>query len=121
MPMKILLSALSCSPGQGSEPGTGWHWAGALADLGHDVTVLTMANYREAILAAEPKGIDFHFIDIPETPLPRFSGRLWTYDIYQRWQDAALKHVQDARLQYDVAHHVTWGSLHLGSALWRML
>jgi glycosyltransferase involved in cell wall biosynthesis len=118
--MKILLSALSCGPGQGSEPGTGWHWARALADLGHDVTVLTMSNYREAILAAGPQGIDFRFIDIPETPLPRFSSRLWTYDIYRRWQDAALRHVEFTGQQYDVAHHVTWGSLHLGSALWRL-
>ena len=118
--MKILLSALACSPGVGSEPATGWNWARSLADLGHDVTVLTMANYREAILAADPKGIDFHFIDIPTSPLPKFTRQLWTVDIYRRWQDAALRHVAEKPNSYDVVHHVTWGSLHLGSTLWRL-
>ena len=118
--MKVLLSALACGPGQGSEPGTGWHWARALADLGHDVTVLTMSVYRDRILATDPQGVDFRFIDLPKSPVPGFASRLWTYDMYQRWQDAALRHVQATARQYDVAHHVTWGSLHLGSPLWRL-
>jgi glycosyltransferase involved in cell wall biosynthesis len=118
--MKILLSAMACSPGVGSEPATGWNWARSLADLGHDVTVLTMANYREPILAAEPRDIDFQFIDIPISPLPRFTRTLWTADIYRRWQDAALSHVAAKPHKYDVVHHVTWGSLHLGSMLWKL-
>jgi glycosyltransferase involved in cell wall biosynthesis len=118
--MKVLLSALSCSPGLGSEPSTGWNWARALADLGHDVTVLVMSNYREAILAAAPPDIDFHFIDIPTSPLPQFTQQLWTADIYRRWQNAALRHVEAKPHKYDVVHHVTWGSLHLSSTLWRL-
>ena len=118
--MKVLLSALACCPGQGSEPGTGWHWARALADLGHDVTVLTMSRLPGGNTRDGSAGVDFRFIDIPASPLPRFSGRLWTYDIYRRWQDAALRHVEATPQQYDVAHHVTWGSLHLGSMLWRL-
>ena len=32
--MKVLLSAFSCAPNQGSEPGLGWNWAmGGLFDL----------------------------------------------------------------------------------------
>lgn len=42
------------------------------------------------------------------------------YDAYRRWQDAALRHAEASRERYDVAHHVTWGSLHLGSMLWRL-
>ena len=118
--MKILLSALACSPGQGSEAGAGWHWAKALADFGHDVTVLTMSCFREPILATRPQGIDFHFIDVPTSPVIRFSKRLGTYDIYRRWQDAALRHIEVTAQQYDVAHHVTWTSLHLGSRLWQL-
>lgn len=118
--MKVLLSAFQCSPGQGSELGNGWHWATALADAGHDVTVLTSAYYRDVILAAAPPGIDFQFIDLPVSRLRRLSLRLWTVDVYLRWQDAALRHVQEHPQHYDVAHHVTWGSLHLGSKIWRL-
>ena len=117
--MKVLLSAFQCSPAQGSEPGNGWHWATSLADYGHDVTVLTTSVEKATVLAAAPPGIDFRFIDLPKSPLPHAS-HLWTYDIYQQWQSAALRHVETARQQYDVAHHVTWASLHLGSMLWRL-
>ena len=61
--MRVLLSAFQCIPGQGSEPGNGWHWATSLAEYGHDVTVLTTTYDRDAILAANPQGIDFRFID----------------------------------------------------------
>lgn len=117
--MKILLSAFQCCPGQGSEPGNGWHWATTLAEFGHDVTVLTLSSYREAILAADPCA-DFRFIDLPTSPLPRFSSRWEVYDVYQRWQRAALCEAQAKPQKYDVVHHVTWGSLHLGSKLWRL-
>jgi glycosyltransferase involved in cell wall biosynthesis len=118
--MNILLSSFQCSPGQGSELGNGWHWANALTKLGYDVTVLTSAYYREEILAADPGGVQFRFVDLPTSPLRRFSLRLWTYDIYRRWQDAALRHVEAQPRQYDVVHHVAWGSLHLGSRLWQL-
>ena len=78
-----------------------------------------MSSFREQISAAGSAGIDFRFIDIPWSPLG-FSKRLWTYDVYRRWQDAALKHVAGSPQRYDVTHHVTWGSLHLGSPLWRL-
>ena len=52
--------------------------------------------------------------------MPRSSKLLWAYDIYGRWQDAALRHVEAQAQQYDVAHHVTYGGLHLGSMLWRL-
>lgn len=118
--MKILVSALACSPGAGSEPATGWHMPRALADYGHEVTVLVMANYRDAILAADPKDIDFRFIDIPDTPVPSFAHILWTADIYRRWQREAYRQVAATQTQFDVIHHLTWGSLHLGSELWRL-
>ena len=118
--MRVLLSAFACEPGRGSEPGTGWHWTGALADLGHEVTVLTESQHREELLAKRPDGVDFRFIDIPTSPVPRSAKLLWTYDTYGRWQDAALRHVEEQARQYDVAHHVTYGGLHLGSMLWRL-
>lgn len=119
--MRILLSAFQCSPRWGSEPGSGWHWATQLARMGHEVTVLTIPEMREDILAAEPEpAIDFQFIDLPGTRLRRVSDSLATYTVYRRWQDAAFAHVRGRGGEFDVAHHVTWGGLHLGSQLWRL-
>jgi glycosyltransferase involved in cell wall biosynthesis len=118
--MKVLLSAFACSPGRGGELGVGWGWATSLADVGHEVTVLTSPRFREPILAANPPGIEFCFIDEPKPSLDRFSPRLGVYERYLRWQDAALRQVEAAGRRYDVAHHVSWGSLRLGSQLWRL-
>ncbi len=118
--MKVLLSAFQCSPGMGSEPGNGWHWATSLAEYGHDVTVLTGAFEREGIFAANPQGIDFRFIELPKSFLRHVSTRFGSYQMYRRWQRAALEHAERTPRQWDVAHHVTWASLHLGSMLWRL-
>src|SRR5690349_3143189 len=99
--MRVLLSAFACRPGYGSEPGNGWHWLEALSDLGHEVTVLTVSNHRDEILAMHPPGVSFHFIDIPGSRLPRSAGLLRTYDTYGRWQDAAARTVVAQARQFD--------------------
>ncbi len=116
--MKILLSSFQCVPNQGSELGNGWHWARALADCGHDVTVLTQPSH--IIEAAAPPDIKFLFADASEPPVHRFKSLLVTTRYYLRWQDEALRYVEQQSQQYDVVHHVSWGSLHLGSMLWRL-
>jgi glycosyltransferase involved in cell wall biosynthesis len=118
--MRVLLSAFQCGPGRGSEPGNGWHWATSLAEYGHEVTVLTAPWDKDAIAAANPPGIDFRFIDMPASALRRVSSRFGTYDVYRRWQEAALRYAERNPGQWDVAHHVTWASLHLGSRLWEL-
>lgn len=121
--MRVLLSAFQCWPGAGSELGHAWDWATALNDMGHDVTILTPSIFREPILATNPHGVKFHFVDLPVLSAPRFFSRLNiynSYNTYVRWQDAALRHVADQAHQYDVTHHVAWGSLHLGSMLWQL-
>jgi glycosyltransferase involved in cell wall biosynthesis len=116
--VKILLSSFQCVPNQGSELGNGWHWARALADCGHDVTVLTQESH--IIRAAAPPDIQFLHVDGSASPLDRISSLMGTIDYYLRWQDAALKYVEAQSVHYDVVHHVSWGSLHLGSRLWRL-
>jgi glycosyltransferase involved in cell wall biosynthesis len=116
--MKILLSSFQCVPDRGSELGNGWHWARALADCGHDVTVLTQPS--DIIRAAAPPDIKFLHVDASEPPQHRFSSLLVTTRYYLRWQDAAARYVEMQPQQYDVVHHVVWGSLRLGSRLWRL-
>ena len=117
--MKVLISAFQSSPVRGSEPGNGWHWPAALADCGHDVTVLTQTAFREEITAAGRQDISFRFIDLPGSPLESVP-MLRTYDAYRRWQDAALAAAETLPQDYDLVHHVAWGSLHLGSRLWKL-
>ncbi|MDT0213302.1 glycosyltransferase [Rothia sp. ARF10] len=118
--MRVLLSSYQCMPNQGSELGNGWHWARALTDHGHEVTVLTQPSH--IIDAAAPDDIRFLHAAVPPSPLDRAAGLTGPgehYRHYLRWQDAALAFVLAGKESYDVTHHVSWGSLHLGSQLWR--
>jgi glycosyltransferase involved in cell wall biosynthesis len=116
--MRVLLSSYQCMPDQGSELGNGWHWARALAELGHDVTVLTQPSH--IIRAAAPPGITFLHTSGNSSPLTRFSRQLGTTHHYLRWQDAAWEFASEWDQEFDVVHHVSWGSLHLGSLLWQL-
>ena len=67
--MKVLVSAFQCAPGFGGEIGNGWMWSTSLADRGHEVTVLTHAEYRARVLAGARTDIDFHFIEAADIPV----------------------------------------------------
>lgn len=116
--MKVLVSAFQCAPGFGGEIGNGWMWSTSLADRGHEVTVLTHAEYRERVLAGARTDIDFHFIE--SAGIPVRLGGISGYDTYRRFQSAAYEHAAGLRRDWDVIHHTGWGSLHLGSRLWRL-
>ena len=84
------------------------------------MTVITQSDFEKAIRQADPQGVKFHFVKVHELPGYRLAPVLVMYHYYENWQDAALRHIQAQSEQYDVVHHVAWGSLHLGSALWRL-
>ena len=124
--VKILISAYQCVPNEGSELGNAWNWARALADLGHRVTVVTHGN-QEGRGALAPD-IELVFVPVDDVapqrrvrPLGGFGEQVyWLWD-YLRFQDAAAQHlISHGRTDFDVIHHVSWGSLHLGSQLWRL-
>ena len=68
---RILLSAYTCAPGEGSEPEVGWNVAVGLARH-HDVWVLVRSMHRpriEAALAAAPvPGLRFVYYEVPMWP-----------------------------------------------------
>ena len=120
MSIKLLLSAYSCGPGRGSEPGVGWNAALALAAL-CEVHVLTTFEFKDKIerLQTEgqlPSSIHFHFFDIP------FGKLVWKHPTgfgvrlhYVLWQRAASSQVKllHSREHFDSAQHLTfvryWG------------
>lgn len=116
--MRVLLSAFQCAPGHGGEIGNGWLWATSLADQGHEVTVLTHSAWREHVQAGGRSDIDFHFIDT--TGIPVHLAGIHNVDTYRRFQDLAYEYAAGLRRDFDIMHHTVWGSLHLGSRLWRL-
>ena len=114
VPLRILLSAYSCAPNRGSEPGIGWNTAIELA-RDHDVWVVVKERHRAEIeqeLAKNPRErLHFVYYDVP-FPF-RWTSRpgsrvqlhyyLWQYGVYP------LARRLCREIDFDVACHVTWG------------
>lgn len=122
--MKILMSAFSCCPNQGSEPGVGWNWAVEAARQGHRVRVLTQICDREAIEAAiaageVPEGLTFDFF-MPDW-LQRLkdmglrTGRegLTLQIVHLLWQFVAYTHARKhyGADDFDIVHHITFAGI----------
>jgi glycosyltransferase involved in cell wall biosynthesis len=120
--LRILLSAYACEPGKGSESGVGWHWAINLAQLGHQVTVLTRANNRDTIEAALRELPTPHpamvYYDVPRWMSWWKKGVRGIYLYYSLWQAGAYlvarKLVRSST--FDVVHHLTFS--HFRQATW---
>ena len=132
--MRVLLSAYSCFPNAGSEPGLGWGLATHLSDR-FDVTVLTSSRNRDRIepnLSELQRPVRFVYVESgtetrsPTGPGPLVGGRSLTGDLfvmaeYVRWQRTALRVAQDlhSKHNFDLVHHVTFVSAWLPSLMRR--
>lgn len=113
--MKVLISAYSCEPRRGSEPGVGWNVARALAKH-HEVWVLTRPDESkdviEAELARNPVP-NMHFVYFT-TPILGNIWRLGQSGImqihYYFWQIIAyfIARRLHREIGFDVAQHVTF-------------
>ena len=126
--MKILLSAYACKPNHGSEAGNGWNWAWHLAELGYEVWVLTWAGNKEFIeqeMSPQPMtNLRFVYLNHPDNLVDRIIKKTrfnWQYR-YFRWQHIVLSVARelDRKFNFDLIHHVTWGSVTAGSPLWQL-
>ena len=117
--MKILLSAYSCLPHAGSEPGIGWSWAEGIARFGHQVFVITRANKREVIEEeCRRRAIQnphFIFHDLSPAVQKLYKLPFGNYAYYTLWQYSAAKRAAQvhASEQFDQVQHITWGSFRL--------
>jgi glycosyltransferase involved in cell wall biosynthesis len=111
--MKLLLSAYSCNPGHGSEPGVGWNTVLQAARF-HDVWVLTHNEGREGIAAAISKqplpNVRFFCLDLPSWALFWKKDRRGQRIHYYFWQVAAYFKARALHHQIglDLVHHVTF-------------
>lgn len=123
--MKILMSAYACGPGLGSEEGNSWNWSASLADAGHEVTVLTRPEHRSKIDAAledrPDRPLRFLYVDVPRSARP-VKGNAGVYMKYLAWQWAAYRLAKGLvkRKEFDLVHHISWGSLQLGTWMGRL-
>jgi glycosyltransferase involved in cell wall biosynthesis len=121
---KILLSAFACDSTQGSEPSYGWNYAIGLAKKGFEVHCITREVNRKNIeLYKKILNLHFHYIKLPFGLESLYSfSNLTMYLFYLLWQWIAYKRgIKLSRsYQFDVIHHVTWGSTQLGSFFYKL-
>lgn len=113
--MKILISAYSCEPGRGSEPGVGWNIAREVAKY-HEVWVLTRPDESGGIIEAELARNPVPNLHFVYCNVPIFGG-LWRLNQsgamqihYYFWQIQAYLVARKLHQQigFDIAHHVTF-------------
>ena len=113
--MKILISAYSCEPHQGSEPGVGWNIVREVAKY-HQVWVLTRPDESGAIIEAELQlnpvpNLHFVYFTLPFWQDSRRWGQSGAMQIhYYLWQiQAYFKAMRLHReIGFDLIHHVTF-------------
>jgi glycosyltransferase involved in cell wall biosynthesis len=112
--VKILLSAFSCDPEQGSEPGVGWAWALQLAKSGNDVVVLTRESNRTTIESrlriGEVTKLRFVYFGLGTMPkgLPRFG--IYAYYFAWQWKAYLIATELIGTETFDCVHHITYGT-----------
>lgn len=121
---KILLSAFACNPSEGSESGYGWNWAMGLASKGYEVHCLTRIINKPSIITYDiHPNLHFHFVKLPFgfERLFNFSNpTMYMYYILWQWYAYKKGDRLNRTIQFDISHHVTWGSLQMGSYLYKL-
>ena len=125
--MKVLISAYECDPDRGSEYGRSWSWIMDYLNKGFDVYCLTSKRGEESITrflnVTDLPGVKFYFIEATDFFEKKYGkGTLWTYGHYLIWLKKASRLAKELAntTEFDFAHHVSWGSLQLGTFLWRL-
>jgi glycosyltransferase involved in cell wall biosynthesis len=125
--MKILISAIACSPLSGSEPLHGWIACRALANVA-DLWLLVSGNHRADIEEAwrrglVPENMQFEFVGTPiKFFQSRLAARFQSWKAYMDFNKSILPIAKEmhARIGFDLSHHVTYSTWRVGSPLWRL-
>jgi glycosyltransferase involved in cell wall biosynthesis len=124
---KILVSAYSCSPYHGSEPGIGWNFTKALSEF-HELHVITKGNEFKSDLEKyleeypEYKKIKFHYIPMVQN---KWLVIVWPpsyYWYYKSWQKKAfaLAKKLDEIENFDIIHQLTQTGFREPGYLWKI-
>jgi len=125
--MRILLIGHACSPERGSEPAVTWNFAWHLARA-HQVWVVTHPKFRlevERFLTQQPNpNLRFVWLQLNPAwdPWKSFESDRGLRLHYLIWQRKALREAMRLHRahQFDLVHHVSWGTISAPPLLWRM-
>ncbi|MGZ5245830.1 MAG: glycosyltransferase family 4 protein [Flavitalea sp.] len=121
--INVLLSAFACDPFKGSEASNGFNWATGLASMGYEVTCLTRKVHKSSIeKAAIPANLKFVYVDLSGLEKLYSASQASMYLYYLLWQKKAQKIAASLHKKkpFQLAHHVTWGSIQMGSFLYKL-
>lgn len=117
---RLLISAFSCQPGKGSEPGVGWNWVLQAAQC-CDVYVLTRSKMQPYIEPQIPENIKdrLHFEYCPSSSRLR---KISIYLEYLNWQRRAFHYAKKLciTINFDYVWHLTWGNFFLPTWMYRL-
>jgi glycosyltransferase involved in cell wall biosynthesis len=121
---KILISAYACNPTHGSESANGWNWATGLANSGFEVHCITQEVSKSSIIKFDkPASLHFHYVRLPFGLDKIYHlSQATMYLHYILWQWMAYRKGKELLGQHSfvVAHHVTYGSIQMGSFLYKL-
>ena len=120
--MRLLLHAYAFEAGRGSEPGNAWRLSQALAAAGVNVHVVTSQRGSTGPVRKYSAGpVSVHELPIPATRTDALTpGWLRIYAKYLQWLRSASDYTNESLPGWaDMAQHLTWGSLQLGTGLSR--
>ncbi len=112
-PLKVLISTYACRPGNGSDPGIGWHTIRELVKQ-HQVWAITRNDNRpfiEAELAINPIAqLHFVYYDLPRWVQWWKREQKGVQLHYYLWQLGAygLARKLQSEVGFDLSHHVTY-------------
>ena len=124
---KILLSTYACEPGRGSEEGNGWNYASMLSQSELEVHCLTKIEGRSTIETVLAKGetpnLTVHYVLVPKW-VDKFCHSniigMYFHYIYWQWQAYKVARQLSQTTTFDLVHHATYGSIQLGSFMYKL-
>ena len=126
--MKILLSAYSINPNNGSEDTVGWNWLLKLSEKftspDDEIWVITKKfneeDTRAGIEKAGLKNVRLVIVDVPPC-LNWFREKysVFHHMYYILWQRVAYKWAKKSGIKFDIIHHITMGDFRILGYMYR--
>jgi glycosyltransferase involved in cell wall biosynthesis len=125
--MKVIVSAIACTPGGGSEGGVGWRAVLRIAKY-HDVRVITQEMNRpywdQAALKGElPDNVRVRYLDCGgKWHSNRMVARIQSWTRYVKFSRSVLAEANAWHQQEpaDLVHQITYATWRVPSRLWQM-
>jgi glycosyltransferase involved in cell wall biosynthesis len=125
--MKILVSAIACSPYLGSENYFGWSAVKCLAQ-DHELWVMTASRNRGDLARAQAEGLvppNMRFIYVGETSewhANRLLARMQSWKEYIHFARQTLSVARELHRTepFDLVHHITFATWRVPSPLWQL-